>query len=136
MAEATEALDATIEPGQEYFYRLTLRLTDGSRAVFGPISAAAVSAIRLSGLTGIMPNPASSGTRVDFALARAEKVRISVVDVAGREAALLANGMMTPGNHSMIWDAHGATTRFPAGAYFVRWESPSKLSTRRIVLTP
>lgn len=80
-AAATEALDATVVTGATYYYHLTADLSDGTRAVFGRIGAAALLAMKVSDLTGIIPNPASSSARIDFALARQEKVRISVVDV-------------------------------------------------------
>lgn len=131
---ATEALDGTAAGGQTYFYRLTADLTDGTRAVFGPISAAALLAAKVSGLTGIVPNPASSSARIDFALARQEQVRISVVDVAGREAALLVDGPMAPGTYSLRWDGRDESARVPAGVYYVRWASLGASKYRKLVV--
>ena len=133
-AEATEALDPTAAAGETYYYRLTANLSDGTRAVFGPISAIAVLAVKVSGLTGIAPNPASASAKIDFALVREERVRISVVDIAGREAAILADGQMAPGSYSMLWDGRQGSTRLPAGVYFVRWTSAGKTMNRKLVL--
>ncbi len=135
-ADAIEALDPSVVPGQNYYYRLTASLTDGTRAVFGPISAATVLATKVSGLTGIAPNPASASAKIDFALVREERVRISVVDIAGREAAILADGQMAPGSYSMLWDGRQGSTRLPAGVYFVRWTSARKTMNRKLVLVP
>jgi hypothetical protein len=55
---------------------------------------------------------------------RAENVRISVMDVAGREVAVLVNGPMAPGSYSMLWDGRRTSLPLPAGAYFVRWLPP------------
>jgi len=135
-ADGTEALDRSAAPGETYYYRLNASLSDGTHAVFGPISAAALLAVKVSGLTGIAPNPASAGARIEFALVRQEKVRISVVDVAGREAAILADGQMTPGSYSMQWDGRQGGARLPGGVYFVRWASAGRTMNRRLVLVP
>jgi hypothetical protein len=65
---------------------------------------------------------------------REERVRISVVDIAGREAAVLADGQMAPGSYSMLWDGRQGSTRLPAGVYFVRWTSAGKTMNRKLVL--
>ena len=92
--------------------------------------------MRVSGLTGIAPNPASGSTRIKFALVREEKVRISVVDVTGREAALLADGPMAPGSYSMLWDGRKGSARLSAGVYFVRWTSTGRSMNRKLVVLP
>jgi hypothetical protein len=104
--------------------------------VFGPIRADAVLAVRSSGLTGIAPNPASAGARIDFALTREDHVRIQVIDVAGRTVATLANRPMAAGSYSMYWDRAHDRLGVPAGLYFVRWESSSGVMSRRLVLLP
>jgi len=40
---------------------------------------------------------------------RAANVRLSVVDLQGREVAVLAEGVYSPGRHEIRWD--GGTTR-------------------------
>jgi hypothetical protein len=135
-ADATEALDQTAAAGETYYYRLIANLSDGTRAVFGPISAVAVLAVKVSGLTGIAPNPTSGSARIDFAIVREERVRISVVDVTGREATILADGQMAPGSYSMLWDGRKGSTRLPAGVYFVHWTSAGKTMNRKLVLVP
>jgi hypothetical protein len=134
-ADAVEALDASAVPGERYWYRLIAELADGTRTTFGPIDVAAVAGARTSGITAIAPNPATADARIDFALVRSENVRISVVDVAGREVAVLVNGPMAPGSYSMVWDRRRTSLPLPAGAYFVRWASTTSTMTRRLVIT-
>src|SRR5262249_46220699 len=122
--------------GETYYYRLNVDLTDGTHAVFGPISAAAVLAVKVSGLTGVSPNPTPGSARIDFALVREERIRISVVDVTGREAALLADGPMAPGSYSMLWDGRTGGAPLRAGTYFVRWRSMSRTMSRKLVVLP
>ena len=135
-ADAMEALDPIVTEGDTYYYRLTANLTDGTRAVYGPISAAAVLAVKISGLTGIAPNPASGTARIDFALVRQERVRISVLDIAGREVAILADEQMTPGSYSMHWDGRQGGAMLPGGVYFVRWASVGRSMNRKLVMLP
>jgi hypothetical protein len=63
-------------------------------------------------------------------------LRITIVDVAGREAAVLADGPMAAGSYSMLWDGRSGATRLPAGAYFVRWTSASRTMSRKLVVLP
>jgi calcineurin-like phosphoesterase family protein/purple acid phosphatase-like protein len=87
-----------------------------------------------SGLGLVGPNPFTRITRIEYVVGRRERVRLSVVDVAGREVDLLADGVMAPGRYSAVWDGHHAGTPLPAGLYLLRWESPGSVMNRRIVL--
>lgn len=132
--QGTGALDPTAVAGVPHYYRLTATLIDGTRATFGPIQAIAAQEAVSNGLIGIVPNPASARTRIDFAVAREERVRVSVVDVMGREVAVLMDGSMSPGRYSVSWDVRGGNTRRQAGVYFVRWASAGATMTRRLVI--
>jgi hypothetical protein len=67
------------------------------------------------------PNPFNPGTRIDFALARAADISLSVYDARGREIARLAEGPWPAGAHAVTWrgrDAGGAPVA--SGAYLAR----------------
>jgi len=131
--DLTVMLDRTAEPGHTYYYRLTAGLTDGTSATFGPIQAGlAHSAV--TGITATVPNPTPGAVRIDYAVARDEKVRLSIVDIAGREVEVLVNKLVPAGRYSALWDARQARTQVSAGVYFVRWESAGGAMQRRIVL--
>jgi hypothetical protein len=132
--DGMEAVDATASEGETRYYRLTAHLSDGARVTFGPIITTSLRAVKISGLTGISPNPVSSNARIDFVLAGNEKVRISVVDVAGREAVVLADEPMAAGIHSILWDGRRGSTRLPAGTYFVHWTSSTRDMNRKLIL--
>jgi hypothetical protein len=85
-------------------------------------------------LARVWPNPAAGAFRVEFALARASAVRLSVVDPQGREVALLASGDYPAGRYVSVHG--GATARRPlaAGVYFARLEAGGRVFTRRFVL--
>ncbi len=61
------------------------------------------------------PNPFSSSAGVLLELARPASLRLSVVDLLGREVATLADGPMPRGPHRFDIDAKG----WPAGVYLV-----------------
>ncbi len=64
------------------------------------------------------PNPSRQLSRVTFTLDEAAPVRLSVLDVAGREVARLAEGTYAAGNHEAGWDGRGPGGTAPAGLYF------------------
>jgi hypothetical protein len=72
-------------------------------------------------LRGVMPNPARGASTVRLALERDSRIRVQVLDVAGREVARLADGVRPAGEHTFTWS--GVTNRgskAAAGLYLVR----------------
>lgn len=62
------------------------------------------------------PNPAGGLVAVPWCLPEAARVRLEVVDVAGRVVARLADGVQPAGVHVALWDARAAAP----GIYLVR----------------
>ncbi|MGE5313485.1 MAG: hypothetical protein ACM3Q4_02185 [Acidobacteriota bacterium] len=62
------------------------------------------------------PNPFNPSTTITYALPAASRITLSVVDVLGRECAVLASGMQSAGVHEAVWNAD----RAPGGIYFCR----------------
>jgi hypothetical protein len=60
-------------------------------------------------------------------------VRVTVLDVMGRELVLLADADFPAGRQEITWDA-GDRGRLPAGLYFVRAQAEGRSFSRRIVL--
>jgi hypothetical protein len=125
--------DRTSVAGVTSFYRLVVDLRAGGRTIQGPITATATP-ILVSDLTMVAPIPTHGETRVDFAVARAGAVRISVLDVAGRERAVLAKGTYVAGRHSIQWDGRLAGAKAAAGIYFMRFEGPGQTRVKRLVM--
>jgi hypothetical protein len=90
----------------------------------GPVMAFALSAV--------MPNPAHRLARVGFALPRAARIRITVLDVQGREVLTLADGETNAGRY----EAAFPTSRVPGpGLYFVRMTTPARSFVQRFAIT-
>ncbi len=107
---------------------------DGSRAQdrfvlrVGSSLASAEAAGAVS-LEAVAPNPSSGGARVSFATAEAGAARVSVVDVRGREVAVLVDGPVAAGRHEVRLGGDLA-----AGVYVVRLETAGTVLTRRAVV--
>ncbi len=93
--------------------------------VAGESGAPDASALSLS-LDG--PNPARGSVRLALALAAPAAVRVTVVDVRGREVATLADGDRAAGRHALSWDA----SRLPAGVYAIRATTAGTTAVLRV----
>jgi hypothetical protein len=62
-----------------------------------------------------MPNPAAVRLRLAFTLPRSESVRLTVLDVTGREVATLVDGVQAPGRHEFLWQGGGSRSAAPVG---------------------
>ncbi len=118
--------------GQVLYYRVRQLAPDGSERVSGTFklglgadeAAAAV-------LVGTSPNPFQGRTTITYELARPERVRLSVWDVAGTRVATLVDEALPAGRHTYRFAADG----LPSGVYFVRLETPSGSAAHKLTLT-
>ena len=80
-----------------------------------------------------VPNPAVSGTSVQFQVARAEFVDLAVYDPSGRRVRTIQAGPLEPGRYTRRWD--GRTDRFsdaPPGVYFFVLNTAEGVRSERI----
>jgi serine protease len=80
------------------------------------------------------PNPFNGETVIGFSLAVQGPVRITVMDVQGREAAVLLDGTRPAGRYEARWDGLAAGVPAPSGVYLVRLNSGLSVQTRKILL--
>jgi hypothetical protein len=84
-------------------------------------------------LSPLFPNPARGAIAIEYAVAREANVRLTVIDVAGRIVATLANGTRAPGLYHATWP-NGRNGGAAPGTYFVRFEGGGLRFVRRLVL--
>ncbi len=76
------------------------------------------------------PNPFNPSTVVGFQLSVAGQATLKVYDLLGREVAVLVNGALPAGAHSVTFDAAG----LPSGVYMYKLEAGGQSMTRRMTL--
>ena len=81
------------------------------------------------------PNPFNPRSTLRFAIARSGPVRVSVVDVRGREIAVLLDAWREIGPHRVSWDGKDARgVGVASGVYRYRVEASGQVRTRGVVL--
>jgi len=91
---------------------------------------AAVDQPRAFQLAPAFPNPFNPATTLEYSLAATGAARLSVHDLAGREVALLADGLQEAGAHQVVFDA----AALPSGVYFARLEADGRVATQKLLL--
>ena len=76
------------------------------------------------------PNPFNPSTKIRFTIPQASVVNLTVFNAIGEEVKALVNNYYEAGSHEIIFNASNLTS----GIYFVRMESGSFVSTRKITL--
>jgi hypothetical protein len=76
------------------------------------------------------PNPFTEATSISYEVPEAAHVRLAVYDVLGREVALLVDGAMDAGSHTVQFS--GAD--LPAGTYVYRIQAGSFAATQQMML--
>jgi len=76
------------------------------------------------------PNPFNPATKISFDITNSGFVSLKIYDMTGREVAVLANGIYTPGQYSVTWDA----TNFATGAYLYKFITNEKTEIKTMML--
>ena len=83
----------------------------------------------------VSPNPTRGVATIEFTVAREAPVRLGIVDLQGRQVALLADGVRPAGRYQVAWNGKTERGVAPGGVYFVVYQAPGKKLARRLVLT-
>lgn len=76
------------------------------------------------------PNPFNPSTTLEWSLARTADARLAVYDLAGREVAVLAQGLQAAGAHTSRFDATGLAS----GVYIATLEAEGRSLATKLVL--
>jgi len=108
---------------------------DTSDAVFAILAATGVGRDPATtfAFAPVFPNPMRGAGSFAFALPREAHVRLSVLDVQGREVLVLADGTRPAGWHTLAW-RNGERATLGAGLYFARLQAGGRTFTQRFVL--
>jgi len=96
------------------------------------VSAEEGAPVRVAGLAlePAYPNPATGLVNLAFSLETAQHARLSVVDVLGRQVALVADAPAPAGRSAFTLDASGLAS----GLYLVRLQTPEGVATHRLTV--
>jgi hypothetical protein len=81
-------------------------------------------------INGVYPNPFNPTATIRWTLRETGFVRLSVHNLAGREVAVLRQGLAAAGTHETPFDAK----TLPSGVYFSQLEALGQLSAHKLVL--
>ncbi|HIG74799.1 MAG TPA: hypothetical protein EYQ24_09570 [Bacteroidetes bacterium] len=115
--------DAPASVGQRAS-RFTLRFT-------GAVVATEESGESVSGIASVRPNPIASRSVVDVRHKETGSARLVVVDVLGREVAVLHEGSLPRGAHTFTFDSRGLS----AGAYVLVWSTSGGVDVRTLTVS-
>lgn len=76
------------------------------------------------------PNPFNPVTTINYTIAEANKVELTVYDALGRKVTSLVNEFKQAGSYSLVFDA----SRLASGVYYYRITSGSFVDTKKLVL--
>ncbi len=81
-------------------------------------------------LSNNYPNPFNASTTISFQLPSESRVKLEVFNLLGEKVESLANGTMSAGKHSIIWNAGN----YSSGIYFYRLTAGDKVVTKKMNL--
>jgi hypothetical protein len=81
------------------------------------------------------PNPSRDGFSLEFGIAEADWVEVSIYDISGRQLDRLVNRFVSGGQHNIRWrpGENGAPAVSP-GLYFLRMVTSDRVYTQKIML--
>jgi hypothetical protein len=81
------------------------------------------------------PNPFNPVVRVPLLLERASRVDARVLDLAGRQVAVLSRGVLAAGSHELVWDGSDSAGRAAAsGLYLLQVEALGERRSSKLTL--
>jgi hypothetical protein len=126
--------DRDAEPGETYRYRIDVR-AGGKESMLFETQPIAIPASPLA-LSQNQPNPFNPSTSIRFYLPEKANVRLEVYAVSGARIAILADGVMDKGTHTVQWNGRDAGGRAVAsGVYMCSLRAGKEMLTRKMVLT-
>jgi len=132
---ARSFVDRDVQPGATYQYELLVRTLDGDE--FRSQRAKVTIAMLALSLGQNHPNPFNPQTTIPFEVpgSGASRVRVFVIDAAGRVVRTLVDEAMSGGSHTTVWDGKDASgAGVSSGVYFYVLDAGGERLTRKMVL--
>ncbi|MBN1481759.1 T9SS C-terminal target domain-containing protein [candidate division KSB1 bacterium] len=75
------------------------------------------------------PNPFNPSTTIEFAIPQADKVKLTIYDILGRQVAVLVDERMEAGRHAVSFDAR----RFASGVYLYSLQTSEQTMNKKMM---
>ncbi len=122
-----------LQPG-DYFYLLESIATSGRVMQHGPVSATIQTPAEFALLQNY-PNPFNPTTTLAFELPTSTNVQLVIYNQKGQLVRRLVDNDMSPGFHTVIWDAKDAFgNQAPTGIYLYRLTAGEFSETKKLTL--
>jgi hypothetical protein len=128
-----EWADGSVVLGHTYTYTLVAVDVNGQREVLGTLSStpnARVVVVTEYALHQNYPNPFNPTTNITFDLVEGGNVTLKVFNLVGQEVALLVNGNLSSGRHTISFDATG----LPSGLYLYQLDANGFSAEKKMLL--
>ena len=79
----------------------------------------------------VYPNPFSDHLTISYSLKQSSSVRLSLLDVYGKELKVVEESVQTATDHSITWRG----SKLSAGIYFVKMQYDSRIILKKVVLS-
>jgi O-glycosyl hydrolase len=76
------------------------------------------------------PNPFNASTTIEYTLSKMSRVKLTIMDLVGKEIATVVNNLQATGNYRVRWDAPSAGT----GVYLLKLQTGESTQIRRMLL--
>ncbi len=87
-------------------------------------------------LQAVYPNPSNSVFEIELKIEQADRYRLSILDLYGREIRRLHQGRFSSGERRLQWDGRNESgVLMPAGSYFIALTSAKRQVLKLIMLT-
>jgi len=81
------------------------------------------------------PNPFNPGTEISFSIVSETDISLVVIDIFGRQVAVLASGLYGPGRYNVRWEGRNSDgKRVASGIYLYRLSAQNSSQTKKLVL--
>ena len=128
-------VDASVEPGQSYGYRLSDVSTSGEVHVYDIIFTALPELPKEAVLEPPFPNPFNPETKIAYQLAESGPVEIVVYDLLGRRVHALVDEVQSAGSYTVYWQGNNRLgEKVATGTYVIVLKTAEGVLTRKVIM--
>jgi hypothetical protein len=132
----SQYIDKKVEQAQTYTYRVKAYTNAAESDYSNEASIVVVVGVKKEeipteySIGQNYPNPFNPSTEITFAIPKASRVTLTIIDALGRVQAVLVDGEKSAGTYTVSWNA----SNVPSGTYIYRLWAGEYTATRKMLL--